>query len=81
MTTEWMTSPETFKQHLEAQRNFDLSIGLTEGVARIYQRALFAGSSREDAFQEAAAGLELKNHVTWEYVREALENFPGPGEV
>ena len=78
--TPW-TSPEALKQYLEARGGFDASIGLTDDVARSYQRALFMGSSREDAFQEATGELELTNHVTWEYVRGVLENLPGPGEV
>ena len=81
MTPKWISSPEAFKKNLEQQRGFNSSIGLTEDVVQSYQRSLFAGTSREDAFQEAIAGLELRNHVTWEYVREALENLPGPGEV
>lgn len=81
MTPEWLISLEAFKKDLEAQSGFGESIGLTDEIARIYQQALFDGSSREDAFDEATAGLEMKNHVTLKYVREALENLPGPGEI
>ena len=81
MTPEWISSPEALKKQLDEQSGFNSSIGLTDEVAHAYQRELCAGSSREDAFQEATAGLELKNHVTWGYVREALGNLPGPGEV
>lgn len=81
MRPEWISSPDAFKRQLEEQRRFNSSIGLTEEAVQSYQGSLFAGSSREDAFQDASAGLELTNHVTWEYVRDALENLPGPGDV
>jgi hypothetical protein len=81
MPPEWMSSPEAFKKQIDEQNGFNSSIGLTNEVAHAYQSELFAGNSREDALQSATVGLELKNHVTWQYVREALENLPGPGEV
>jgi hypothetical protein len=81
MTPEWISSPEAFKRNLEEQRDFNSSVGLTELVISDYQQSLFAGSSREDAFQDATANLGLKNHATWEYARGILENHPGPEEV
>ncbi len=77
MTPEWLTSPEAFKKHLEAQGSFNDSIGLSEQVAGNYQQALFAGSSREEAFQDALYGLQI-NQATLPYIRETLENLPGP---
>jgi hypothetical protein len=78
---EWLSSPNAFRKYLRDVREFNSSIGLTEEAAQGYQRSLFAGCSREDAFEDTAANLELKNHVTWKHVRETLENLPGPGEV
>ncbi len=81
MTPEWLSSPGAFKRSLKEQRVFDSSLGLTQEVADNYQRLLFAGRSREDALQEMSVGLKLENHVTWNYVHDALGNLPGPGEV
>jgi hypothetical protein len=81
MMPERISSPEALKKHLEEQGAFDSCLGLTQEVADNYQRLLFAGGSREDALEEATAGLKLTSHVAWNYVRDALENLPGPGEV
>jgi hypothetical protein len=44
------------------------------------KKTLFAGVSREDAFEKAIAGLDLNEPVRG-YIRNQLENLPGPEDV
>jgi hypothetical protein len=81
MTTEWLKSAEAFKKTLDDEREFASSLGITDEVVAAYQRELFAGVSREDAFENAAAATHLTNHASWGYVRSVLENLPGPEDV
>jgi hypothetical protein len=80
MSHKWLESEEAFRRYLEERGGFDESIGLTQEVARTYQSRLFAGSTRETAFHEATEHLHL-NAITVKYVRDVLENLPGPEDV
>jgi len=80
MGPKWTKSPEEFKRSLEEQRDFGASIGLTDDVLHDYHKDISVGVSREDAFQKAIAGLHL-NDVTKAYIRDQLENLPGPEDV